>query len=220
MLAMASGRSAKRRAISAGVLTWRSELRSSRRPAAASVTWLRTQVKTSSSSRCGGRGVGGAVGGDQRDAETAGAFDDGLVARLLFAMVVALQFGVEVVAAEDVEQALVGMAGEADEAAGEFGDLFEGGGAFALFGAQLHAGDQAAEVLVAFASFDQQRIGDAVGAGDLGADVRADAGLLGGHVEARRAVDAVAVDDRHGGHAELARRRRPVPRGRRRLRGS
>ena len=35
------------------------------------------------------------------------------------------------------------------------------------------------------------------------ADVRAHAGLLRGHVKARRAVDAVAVHDGHGGHAEL-----------------
>ena len=53
------------------------------------------------------------------------------------------------------------MAGEADQSAGEFGELFEGGRAFALLGAQLHAGDQAAEILIAFARFGQQRVGDA-----------------------------------------------------------
>ena len=132
----------------------------------------------------------------------AGALDGGLVVGLFFALVVALEFGVEMLRAEDVEQALVGMAGEAEESAGEFGDLFEGGGAFALLGAQLHAGDQAAEILVALAGFGEQGVGAAVGAGDLGADVRAETGLLRGHVEARGAVDAVAVDDGHGGHVE------------------
>ena len=134
--------------------------------------------------------------------QTARAFHGGLVVRLFFALVVALNLGVEVVAAEDIEQALLGMAGEADQAAGEFGDLFEGGRAFAFFGAQLHAGDQAAEVLVAFARFRQQRVGVAVGAGDFRADVGAEPGLFRGHVEARRAVDAVAVHQGHGGHAE------------------
>ena len=42
-----------------------------------------------------GRGVGDAVGGDQRDAEAARAIDGGLVVGLLFALVVALEFGVE-----------------------------------------------------------------------------------------------------------------------------
>ena len=132
----------------------------------------------------------------------AGAVHGGLVMGLFFALVVALEFGVEAMGAEDIEQALVGMAGDAEEAAGELGDLFEGGGAFAFFGAELHAGDQAAEILVALAGFGQQRVGMAVGAGDLGADVGAESGFFHSHVKARRAVDAVAVDDGHGGHAE------------------
>jgi hypothetical protein len=53
----------------------------------------------------GGRGIGGTVGGDQRDAQPARAFDDGLVGRFFFALV-ALDFGVHVGAAEDIEQAL------------------------------------------------------------------------------------------------------------------
>ena len=130
------------------------------------------------------------------------ALEDRLVFGLFLAVVMALQFGVDVAASEDVEQALVGMAGEADQPAREFRELFQGGGAFALLGSQLHAGDQAAEVAVAFARFHQQRIGEPVGAGDLRADVRADSGFLRSHVEARRAVHAVAVDERHGGHAE------------------
>jgi hypothetical protein len=121
---------------------------------------------------------------------------------LFLALVVALQLGVETLGAEDVEQALAGMAGDAEEAAGELGDLFGGGGAFAFFGAELHAGDQAAEILVAFAGFGEQRVGIAVGAGDLGAGVGAQSRLFHGHVEARRAVDAVAVDNGHGGHVK------------------
>ena len=98
-----------------------------------------------------------------------------------------------------------GCRGEADQAAREFGEFLQRGRAFAFRRAQFHAGDQAAEVLVAFAGFGQQGIGASVGAGDFAADVGAHAGLLGGHVEARRAVDAVAVEQRHGGHVEAAR---------------
>jgi hypothetical protein len=96
------------------------------------------------------------------------------------------------------------MAGEADQAAREFGKLFGRGRAFAFFGAQLHAGDQAAEVLIALACGRQQRVGVAVGAGDFRTDMGADAGLLRRHVKARRAVDAVAVHQRHGGQSDCA----------------
>ena len=146
-------------------------------------------------------GVGGAVGGHQRDAERAGAFGDGLIVGLFIAVVVALEFGVEVVAAEDVEQALVGVAGEADEAVGVFGDLVEGGRALAFGRPQLHAGDQPAKVAVAFAGLGEQRVSEAVGAGDLGADVCADASFFGRQMEAGGAVDAIAVHEGHGGHA-------------------
>ena len=49
------------------------------------------------------------------------------------------------------------------------------------------------------------------------ADVRAHAGFFRRHVEARRAVDAVAVEQRHGRHVERWQRAPPVLRGRRRL---
>src|SRR4051794_6455117 len=105
--------------------------------------------------------------------------------------------------AEDVVEALVGMPGEADEAAGVFGDFVEGSGAFAFFRAELHAGDEAAEVLISRARLDEERVREAVGAGDFGADVRGDARLLRGEVEPRGAVDAVAVHDGHSGHVVL-----------------
>ena len=43
--------------------------------------------------------------------------------------------------------------------------------------AQFGEGDQAAEILVAFAVAGEERIASAVGAGDLGADVGDDAGF-------------------------------------------
>ena len=118
-------------------------------------------------------------------------------------MVMALQFGVDVVLAENFQQARLGVARETNKTAGEFRQLLQRGRTLALLGPQLHAGDQAAQILITFARFHQQRISAAVGAGDFRADVRANAGLLGGHVEARRAIDAVAVHKRHGGHVEI-----------------
>ena len=43
----------------------------------------------------------------------------------------------------------------------------------------------------------------AVGAGDFGADVRADAGLFRGHVEAGGAGDVVAIEHGEGGEVEF-----------------
>ena len=147
-------------------------------------------------------GIGGIVGGDERDAETAGALDYLLVVRLFLAVVMALQFGAKSVLAEDIEQALVGMRGETDQPVREFGEFLQGGRAFALRRAQFHAGDQAAEVPVAFAGSGQQGIGASVGAGDFAADVCPHAGLFGRHVESWRTVDAIAVQQRHGGHVQ------------------
>ena len=42
-----------------------------------------------------------------------------------------------------------------------------------------------------------------IGAGDFGADVCADAGFFGGHVEARRAGEVVAVEHGEGGELEI-----------------
>ncbi len=150
-----------------------------------------------------GNGVSGRVGCDDADAEPAGALDQRLVLRFFLAMVVALDLGVETMAAEDIEQALIGVAGEADQPVREFGKFRGRGRPFALGRAQLHAGDQAAEVLVSGARFHQQRVSASVGAGDLAADVGAEAGLLRRHVEADGAVDAVTVHNRHGRLVEL-----------------
>ena len=149
------------------------------------------------------RGVGHTIGRNQRDAEPPRALDRRPIAGLLLAVVMALDLGVEVAPSEDIEQPLVRVARHADQASGEFGEFFQCGRAFAFLGAQFHAGDQAAQVLVAFAGFRQQGIGDAVDAIDLRTDMRADGRLFRRHVEARCAVDPVAVHDGHGRHAEF-----------------
>ena len=92
--------------------------------------------------------------------------------------------------------------GDADQARRKFGQLCERGFAFAFFGAELHAGDQAAEILVALAGFGEQGVLLAIGTGDLGADVRAQACFFRGHMEARRAVEAIAVEQCDGRHVE------------------
>jgi hypothetical protein len=115
----------------------------------------------------------------------------------------ALQFYVKT-AREDVAEALIGMARQADESACILLDLIERRLPFTLCRTHLHPGDKAAEVLIPLAGLDQQRICNSVRARDLRPDVRRDSGLLRREVEARRAVDAVAVHDRHCGHAVLS----------------
>ncbi len=147
-------------------------------------------------------GIGGIVGGDERDAETAGALDYLLIVRLFLAIVMALQFGAKSVLAENIEQALVGMRSEADHPVREFGEFLQGGRAFALRRAQFHAGDQPAKVPIAFAGSGQQWIGASVGAGNFAPDVCPYAGFFGRHMKSWRTVDAIAVQQRHSGHIQ------------------
>ena len=81
--------------------------------------------------------------------------------------------------------------------------LFLRGGGFSFGRAQFHGRDQPAQILIAGAIFDQQRIEIAVLAGDFGADVRLGADLFRSHVEARRAAEIVAIHQRHGGVAQV-----------------
>ena len=75
-------------------------------------------------------------------------------------------------------------------------------GAVALRGAQLQTRDQPGEVAIAVAILDEHRQARAVVQRQLAADERADARVLRGPVEARRAVDAVAIDERQRRHLE------------------
>ena len=97
MLAMASGRSAKRRAISAGGFHVALGVALQQAAGGGQRHLVADAGEDVEQFALRGDGVGRAVGGDQRDAEAARAVDDGLIARLLFAMVVALEFGVEMV---------------------------------------------------------------------------------------------------------------------------
>src|SRR5579864_7409703 len=62
-----------------------------------------------------------------------------------------------------------------------------------------------AEILVAFSVFSKQRVAEAIGASDFGADVGAEAGLFRGHVKARSAGDVVGIEDGQGREVEPGR---------------
>ena len=101
----------------------------------------------------------------------------------------------------------IGMCGEADQAARKFGQLLERRRAFALRRAQLHARDQAAEIAITLARCGEQGIRAPIRAGDFAPDMRAHARLLRRHMEARRAVHAIAIQQSHRRHVEAAQRR-------------
>ena len=126
MLAIASGTSANRRAISAGVLTCRSAF-GRQQPAGGFqgrvISDAGEHIEQLAPPRLVQRD---AVGGHQRQPERARQFDQGLVARLLVAVEVALQLDVNVLAAEGANKLFqaraVGPRGQADQA---FGELLE-----------------------------------------------------------------------------------------------
>ena len=102
--------------------------------------------------------------------------DGGAVARFFFALEVPLEFDVDIVVAEDADESIDCAAGFVDAAlcrAAASGpssppvrqirpsacscEFFARDCAFAFFGAQLHFGDQVAEILVAGAGGDEKR---------------------------------------------------------------
>ncbi len=160
-----------------------------------------------------------AVGGDQGKLHAAREIQRRLVAGFFVAIEVALQLDEDVAAAEDTREAIHGFrsvavfeskrertfvaAGKTNQAAGELGKIVERGGR--LFaglrnlrsGAQLHACDEAAEILIALAGFHEEGVTAAILRGDFGADMRANRGLLRSHVKSRRTVEAIDVGQRH-----------------------
>src|SRR5947199_2454464 len=187
---------------------------------------------------------------EQRQAQTSRHLDRGLVARLLFAIEMALKLDVDVAAPEDLAQPLDARlpiadcrlpienrrlhllqsaivnrksaiprpeprtpnpgpersfvaAAQTDQPGSVLGQLLLGYSTLSFPGAQFHARDEAAEVLIPRARLDQNRIPEALGRGNFGADVSANASLLRRHVKAWSAVDAVAVEERHGRYVQL-----------------
>ena len=92
--------------------------------------------------------------------------------------------------------------GEADEALDRAVEVVQRRPRLALRRPRLHAGDEAAERPVPGAGFDEERETRAVGEREGGADEGAHARRLRRLVEARRAVDAVHVDEGERGQLE------------------
>jgi len=86
------------------------------------------------------------------------------------------------------------------------GELCQRRRAFTFFGAQLHARNEPAKILIAFPRFDQQREAIPVRATHFRAKMRLNASFFGGHMEAGRPVHTIAIKERHGRHAEISSR--------------
>ncbi len=170
-------------------------------------------------------GVAHAVGRDERQAESRGKIDQRLVALLLLAPAVALQFDVHApgeemgeplehgpgrvraaaVAGQRLGERSLVAAGEQVQAGGELLDLLPARrrGAFRL--PPSRGGEQLAEIPVAGGRFDEQREAarGKIGEDDLGSDQRAQAGGARRFVEPGCAGDPVAVDQGDRRQAEL-----------------
>ena len=167
------------------------------------------------------RRVADAVGRDEGQLESAGEIDGGLIARFFLAIEMALQFDIDVAGSERAGEAGEGFggvvvlqregerafvaSGEAEQAVGELGEIFKRGGRLIarlrIFrsSAQFHAGDQAAEILIAGARLDKERVASSILRGYFSADVGLDAGFFRAHVKAGGTVDAIDIGERHGG---------------------
>ena len=144
------------------------------------------------------RGVADAVGRDQREAERAGKFDGGLIARFLFAVVVALQFDEDVAVAKDADEVFERFtAAFCAKSAGQrtffaAGETKQTGRVFGEIRARrihVQVSQKTAEIPVSGAGFDQQRAACPVRHGDLGAYVGLDAELFSrrsGNAESRK----------------------------------
>src|SRR5581483_5546518 len=152
-----------------------------------------------------GSGVADAAGGQQRDMEPPGGLDHRLIARLLLAVEAPPNFGIDVFLAENFQKSLQPLASvpQADQSRGVPRQIFDRRGGFVFPGAQLHARDQAAQVLVALPGGGKQRVPASVVRGDLCADMRSNAGSFRRHMKARRSIYAIPVEQRHGGNSQF-----------------
>ena len=144
-------------------------------------------------------------------------YEDGVVG-----LPVVLELEVELVGAEEADEAAGGVvgaapfageegggdlaaaaAGEGDEAVGAAEELVVGEGGVAFGGVGLGAADEVSEVVPAVLVFDEEGEVGAALQGELGAEDGVDAVLVGGAQEAGGAVDGVVVGEGQGGHAEL-----------------
>src|SRR5215831_2424932 len=139
-----------------------------------------------------------------------------LVDGFFFTIVVALEFDIYVLIAKPIQEpleyraAIVGRNGfrqrtvfaarQTNQPTSMGGQFIFCDRAFTLRGTEFHARHQTAEVLVALASFDEQRIAHAGCRSHFGADVGLDAGFFSREMESWRAVNAITIEERHCRH--------------------
>ena len=149
--------------------------------------------------------------------------DGSLVARLLIAIEMPLQFHVNIFSAKNGDELLqslpprlqtallqcigqraVFIAGEADQSRGMGLQFVEAGWCqFVFRRTQLGGGYQPTEVLVSLARLHQQWIVASFGDSDFRADMCLDSALFGRQVKAGSAVHTIPVKQRHGRHFTL-----------------
>ena len=163
-----------------------------------------------------------AIGRQQRQIQFSRNLHSRLIARFLFTAQMSLQFHINILAAKKFAQlphagdsmvdssTCQGMrqrpflaAGQADQPLRSLGDFGSGNITFALGRAQFHPGDEPAKILISLARGHQQRIAPALRGGDFRADMRANGTFFRGQIKTRRAIDSVAIEQRHGRHSVL-----------------
>src|SRR5438105_7929376 len=156
------------------------------------------------------------VGRHERQPERFGKYHRLLIDRFFFAIVMTLQFDIDVFATKDVDQSIESFTAafirngsgewtvlatrEADETAGVLSDLIFRDCAFTLRRAEFHASQEPAKILVTLARFGEERIANACCGSDFSADMRLETGFLRSEIKSRRAVNAVAVEKGHCRH--------------------
>ena len=182
------------------------------------------------------RGMRDAIRCQQRQVQTPRDFHGCLIARLFIAMQMPLQLDIYIVApknpaepshtfdsafdaaaAERMRQRAFFAARQADEPGGMFRQFFRGDRAFAFRRAQFHARDQAAEILITSPRFGQQRVAEAINGGNFSPDMRANVIFSRSKMKARRAINAIAIQQRHSRKFERARLAQPDFRARKPL---
>ena len=166
-----------------------------------------------------GQRVRDAISSQQRQLQLSRDGHRSLVARFLFAAEMALQFDVNIFPAERAAKLLHAFDGgvepalrqsvrertfvaprQADQAATHRGDFLVLDASLPFARAKLHPRDQTAQILIALARFDQQGIAPARRGRDFRADMRANGKFFRRQMKTGRAVHAVPIEQRHGGH--------------------
>src|SRR5580704_1521580 len=132
-------------------------------------------------------------------------FDIDIAAAELFAELLNGSYGAFDSAAlpERVGQRTLITASEANQAGCAAGNFFGQNMSLAFFGAEFHARDQPAKILVSGAGFDQDRIAPSVNGSKFRANMSLNRYFLSGQIKTGRSVNAVAVQQGQSPHSAL-----------------